>query len=29
VTIRLPAGERRYRVRALRTLPQQLDAPGG
>ena len=26
VTIRLPAGERRYKVRALTTLPQQLES---
>ncbi len=29
VTIRLPAGERRYRVIELSTLPQQLEGGGG
>lgn len=29
VTIRLPAGERRYRVVELSTLPQQMEGQGG
>jgi transcription elongation factor GreA len=29
VTIQLPAGERRYKVLELSTLPQQLEASGG
>jgi transcription elongation GreA/GreB family factor len=28
VTVRLPAGERRYRILELSTLPQQLESDG-